>query len=164
MTLVYTQARKSAKELLDLAWDGELPVRLRGLTDYLRAEKVDASLGAISGAVSKESGRAPVILINKDEPERRRRFTWAHELGHIVERGTVAQDDDYSFSDHRGREYDLHEFYADEFAGALLMPEDEFLTLLDRGVSDRQMARIFDVSVPAVRMRRKRLRANPTEA
>lgn len=164
MTLAYRQARKSAKELLNLAWDGQLPVRLKGLTDYLRAEKIDASLGAISGAVSKESGRAPVILINQDEPEVRRRFTWAHELGHIVERGTVAQDDDYSFSDHRGREYDLHEFYADEFAGALLMPEEEFLPLLDRGISEREIARIFEVSLPAVRMRRKRLQTNPTHA
>ena len=158
MTLVYQQARKSAQELLDLAWDRRLPVRLPPLNDYLGAEKLEVALGALSGAVSKEPGRAPIILLNSHDSEQRRRFTWAHELGHIVERGTVAKDEDYSFTDHRGSAYDLHEFYADEFAGALLMPQEALARLEMDGLTDHEMAQVFDVSVSALRKRRQRLR------
>lgn len=161
MTLVYQQARQSAQELLDLAWDDRLPVRLTLLNDYLGAEKLEAALGPLSGAVSKEAGRPPVILLNSNHSEQRRRFTWAHELGHIVERGTVAQDEDYSFTDHRGSKYDLHEFYADEFAGALLMPQEAISRMQSEGWTHHEMARAFDVSISALRKRLQRLQDHP---
>lgn len=115
----------------------------------------------ISGFVLKEKGTAPEIFINELETPQRQRFTLAHEIGHLVERNVLARDDDYSFIDHRRTDsYDLHEFYADEFAGELLMPADE----LDQIVTQHGeyiAAHHFGVSVPAINKRRERLAKNP---
>lgn len=92
------------------------------------------------------------------------RFTLAHELGHYVERVDVSDDNDFSFVEKREPgQYDLHEFYADEFAGALLMPEQPFMTMLDEGKSLIEIAARFGVSLDAARKRRERLRTNQPE-
>lgn len=159
--LVYQLAREEASRILLEHWDGRLPVRLGEITQALGAQKFETSLGpTLSGLVTKECKQAPRIVLNSDEPVARRRFTWAHELGHIVERDD-ATDHDYSFTEGRGLKYDLHEFFADEFAGALLMPVDEIVRMRDEGKTPGQMARIFDVSVRAVTTRLKRLEKKP---
>lgn len=161
--LAYIRARREAQELLDAHWDGEFPVKLGPITAALGADKYEVSLwGGVSGLVSKKPSENPQIVLNSDEPAVRRRFTWAHELGHIVERGLVAYDEDYSFTDARGDKYNLHEFFADELAGALLMPESEVRRLEERGASLADQARHFGVSIPAVRQRHKRLAAQKT--
>lgn len=83
-----------------------------------------------------------------------------HEIGHYIERTDVADDPEYSFADLRTpSSYDLHEFFADEFAGAFLMPEDEIVAMLNKedatliGIAEQ-----FGVLVPAVKRRRNRLR------
>ncbi|MHC9941634.1 ImmA/IrrE family metallo-endopeptidase [Corynebacterium diphtheriae] len=71
--------------------------------------------------------------MNSNEPEVRQRFTLAHEIGHLVEREHLGKDVEYSFIDYRNNgKCDLHEFYADEFAGSLLMPAREFSKILDK--------------------------------
>jgi IrrE N-terminal-like domain len=48
----------------------------------------------------KRIGKRPTIIINVDQPSRRRRFTLAHELGHVLipwHRGSVY--DDFSIVD-----------------------------------------------------------------
>jgi Zn-dependent peptidase ImmA (M78 family) len=67
----------------------------------------DMQGSAISGVTVSVAGIPPLILLNKDQPADRMRFTLAHELGHMV----------------------LHRFpgpnmerEANEFASALLMP------------------------------------------
>jgi Zn-dependent peptidase ImmA (M78 family) len=76
----------------------------------------------------------------------------------------VSDDNDFSFVEKREPgQYDLHEFYADEFAGALLMPEQPFMKMLDENVSLIEIAARFGVSLDAARKRRERLRRNPPE-
>lgn len=163
--LAYIRAHREARELLEAHWDGEFPVKLGPITEALDAVKYEMPLdGGISGVVSKQPRGAAEIVLNSTEPAARRRFTWAHELGHVVERGSIASDDDYSFTDARGNDYDLHEFFADEFAGALLMPEEEINRLETMGHSIAQQARYFGVSIPAVRERHKRLSNQPSPA
>lgn len=160
--LVYEAARKQAQNYLDAYWDGLLPVKLAPITQALDASKVESDmLGSVSGLVIKDAGQPPRILLNSGESAQRRRFTWAHELGHVIERASVANDDEYSFSDARGKKYDLHEFYADEFAGALLMPLSELQRMQKCGRSIPEMANEFGVSVPAVQHRLKRLAKHP---
>jgi Zn-dependent peptidase ImmA (M78 family) len=74
----------------------------------------------------KEEGRA-LIIINKDHPENRQRFTSAHELGHFVlkhkgrffvDKGTVIYRDNQSSTGEIEEERD-----ANKFAAELLMPE-----------------------------------------
>ncbi|MCI4013030.1 ImmA/IrrE family metallo-endopeptidase [Brevibacterium sp. ZH18] len=161
--LVYQSARREAKKLLDNCWDGSYPVRLRPFNDELNAEAYAADLGnKLSGVVSKASGQPAKIVLNSRHVDRRNRFTWAHELGHVVERRELAQDDDYSFEElSRGQDYDLHEFFADEFAGSLLMPKDKIEELQRWNYSPIDMAEFFDVSVDAVEKRLKRLTRHP---
>ncbi|WP_415829953.1 ImmA/IrrE family metallo-endopeptidase [Helcobacillus massiliensis] len=152
--LVYESARREAQRLLDDHWDGNLPVSLDVMTLAVSASKYETSMGAgLSGLVSKERDKQPIIALNSDESAPRRRFTWAHEIGHIVERDRVAHDRDYSFTEARGQKYDLHEFFADEFAGALLMPQSDILSMSARGLSNQHMAETFGVSRAAVAKR-----------
>lgn len=161
--LVYRKARSEAEKLLDRCWDGSYPVKLRPFNTELNAEAYASDLGNdLSGVVSKEQGKPARIVLNSRHVSRRNRFTWAHELGHVVERRSVANDDEYSFEElKRGQTYDLHEFFADEFAGSLLMPKDEIERLRSFGYSAVDLAEYFDVSVDAVKKRINRLAKNP---
>ena len=160
--LVYERARREAQALLENHWDGELPVRLKAFSRALGVQAFRADLGdEISGVVSKSASEPPRIVVNQTESAPRRRFTLAHELGHVVERASIAHDDEYSFRDMRKPgDYDLHEFFADEFAGALLMPEEEMRHMEERGMTTGQMASKFQVSVSALQKRRTRLAKN----
>lgn len=115
----------------------------------------------VSGFVLKEKDTAPEVFINSLETSQRQRFTLAHEIGHVIERDLIAGDNDYSFIDYRkSDDYNLHEFYADEFAGALLMPADELLRIV-KAQGEYAAAEHFGVSVPAVRKRCDRLENTP---
>ncbi|GIM31527.1 ImmA/IrrE family metallo-endopeptidase [Paraclostridium bifermentans] len=103
-----------------------------------------------------------IISVDSSKPENRQRFSLAHELGHLflhMKRldekywsNNVIKDSAY-FRYGRG----IEELEANEFAGAFLMPEEEFLDLYhnDYGITD--IARRFNVSEPAVYTRGKNL-------
>lgn len=163
-TLVYQAARDEAAKALEAFGDAlTFPVNLAMVSELMYAERrLDDQLGDISGMILKEPGQPAQILINKKNSAERQRFTWAHELGHLAERTTLAKDFDYSFVDLRkSGNYSIHEFYADEFAGALLMPAWKIAQLQEEGKSLVEMARFFGVSLPALNMRLHRLTVNP---
>lgn len=161
--LVYKKARLEAEKLRDVCWDGRFPVALQPITDELNAELYRADLGdGLSGVVSKDEGKRARIVLNSRHVERRNRFIWAHELGHIVEREMIANDSEYSFEElTHGGSYDLHEFFADEFAGALLMPAAAITQLRSGGATLEEMAEYFNVSVSAVKRWLDRLHTHP---
>lgn len=164
--LLYEAARKHAHKIsqatpVDRTGTKSLEqiAAIYGATVFFRPLKDD-----VSGVVIKNAGEDPTIFINTNETFVRQRFTLAHEIGHLVERRELGEDDDYSFVDGRiDDHYDLHEFFADEFAGSLLMPAEEFLRVYD---ADGKYATAvhFGVSVPAVEKRKKRLDKNPPVA
>lgn len=165
MTLVWQDARRSAKNVLDKYWDGKYPVKVSKISRKMGVMTYRATLpDGLSGMIIKEKGSEPRSYADADEPDVRRRFTFAHELGHYVERTTLANDNDFAFKDGRSEKYDLHEFYADEFAGALLMPEDDFVKMQQEGKSLIDMAAKFGVSLSAVRKRRERLKKDKPES
>ena len=59
--------------------------------------------------------------------------------------------------------YDLHEFFADEFACALLMPAQDILECRANGLSHTKMAERYDVPIAAVKEWLKRLDRHPNE-
>jgi Zn-dependent peptidase ImmA (M78 family) len=84
----------------------------------------------------KRSGIRPTIIINSDRPASRKRFTLAHELGHVLipwHQGSLY--DDFSVSDGAsGFDHWEMEGEANRFASELLMPSDwtsEVLRLAD---------------------------------
>lgn len=164
MIYAWQDARRKAQETLDKYWDGEFPVRVSSISKRMGVTPYRATLPyGVSGMIIKEAGQDARSYAEATESEERRRFTFAHELGHYVERVTVADDNDFAFKDKRSKDYDLHEFYADEFAGALLMPEKPFLRMVDEGKSLIEIASHFGVSLAAARKRKERLAKNPPE-
>src|SRR4051795_10282878 len=69
------------------------------------------------GALVKEPGKEPTILLNQNDGQNRKRFTCAHELGHYVRRSE--ESDEYATIDLRNQSSatgeDHEEIYANEF-------------------------------------------------
>lgn len=160
--LVWQEARKEARSLRDR-------LKMQGpQIDLLQvAAELDLSVTfrrlahGYSGLIIKEEKEKAQIFIDIGENSERQRFTLAHEIGHYVER-LLRGDNEFSFTDNgRGRmpngDYDLHEFFADEFAGELLMPEEDFFQQIKSGKSPQEVAEHFGVSVPAVLTRVRRI-------
>lgn len=118
--------------------------------------------GGASGMIIKRENRDKArIYINAGKAEKRQRFTLAHEIGHYIERMVQASDREFSFTDGIERrttqKYDLHEFYANQFAGALLMPENEVRLATPNLDDPLTLSLHFDVSIPAAQKRLERL-------
>lgn len=158
------EAERDAAKLLQATWDGGVPVdpvaiaRVAGLR-VLEAELDENTLGALV----KQPGQDPTILLNEGDSKNRRRFTCAHELGHFVRRSEEA--DEYTRVDLRSplsaTGENSEEVYANEFAACLLMPEDEVKSLHSTGMSDLEMAIRFKVSREAMQFRLKNLELMP---
>lgn len=97
------------------------------------------------------------ILFNDNEPEVRRRFTIAHELGHFVlQHGHAFRDPNRNFSIGI---YDPREVAANKFAVELLMPEIAVRHFVEKEKEyDAQvLADRFGVSLTALRFRLENL-------
>jgi Zn-dependent peptidase ImmA (M78 family) len=112
------------------------------------------------GALLKQPGQDPTIMINESDSTNRRRFTCAHELGHYVRRSDDAEE--YATVDLRSGlsavGVDEDEIYANEFAASLLMPRREVKRLITEGFADWEMAIRFKVSREAMQFRLKNLK------
>lgn len=158
--LVWQEARRQARALVGEDQMAGDPYEL--CERYGIDVRVGKLPGDVSGMIIKESGRDAEILLSKDDSQNRRRFTCAHELGHYIERTAVAGDQDFSFRDLRSPgSYDLHEFFADEFAGELLMPARTFGQDLLDGVPISSLALRYNVTISAAEKRRERLEKFP---
>lgn len=163
--LAYQEARQQAHALLNSrAWDRQYPVKLLPFLDVANATLTEVTaLGdnKVSGMIIKDNNAAAHIFINTSEVYPKQRENLAHELGHLVERA-LREDKEYSFLDLReDAGVDLHEFYADEFACALLMPPEEFMKLQAAGETIFSIAAYFNVTIDAVQYWRQRLTRNP---
>jgi hypothetical protein len=107
--------------------------------------------------VDKDTCTPPEIYINAREPRSRQRFLLAHSIGHLIERISIAEKHSFSFLEKRNNDYDLCEFFADEFAGALLMPEKPLMEVINNTESHLMAACMFDVSIFTVRKRLARI-------
>ena len=77
----------------------------------------------IAGKVERNSTNSR-IFVNRSDIPARKRFTVAHEIGHIILHNDISKDID--FVDYRNNgKYDQREFEADNFAAALLMPREK---------------------------------------
>lgn len=119
----------------------------------------------VSGALVKTVNMDfPVIMVDSSEPDVRKRFTVAHELGHYLYNTLVLKlDGAYEKIDYRGQSSklgnDREEIFANGFAAALLMPKE---IMLEKGSSLIQtqvleLASKLDVSLEALKYRLKYL-------
>jgi Zn-dependent peptidase ImmA (M78 family) len=92
----------------------------------------------------RQTPTGPVVLLRMNEPIERRRFTLAHELGHVVARGEGVR------SPLLGRTLDAfhsEETFCDALAGALLMP---YCWVMDRfAQSPHELSTVSDLALKA---------------
>lgn len=164
---IRSDAERDADGILDELWDdhldGRLPIDPVRIARRLGIDVLNARLDPdVSGALVKELGQDPVIVLNWHDSNNRKRFTCAHEIGHFVKRSD--KPDDYEYVDRRdtfsASGQDPDEVHANTFAACLLMPANHVRRLRRRGLSDVEMAVRFDVSREAMQY----LRCSPRPA
>lgn len=156
---IRSKARAAAEVVLETFWDlDKFPVdpvkiaRDHG-AEVFWGDMVEDLDGMYLPATDESR---PRILVDTEGAPTRRRFTTAHELGHLVEDGASAQTD-------RRRDKlsrtgtDPHEVFANEFAAALLMPEYAIKRLLGAGERKERLAKFFEVSPIAMKHRLENL-------
>ncbi len=109
----------------------EAVARLRGNIEWVDEAEFEASI--------EKQGNGFQILISKEVSENRRRFSIAHELGHLfIHMGYLVDEEKwksvgtYTDSVYYRFGYTTEEYEANEFAAALLMPRDEFILIARR--------------------------------
>lgn len=118
-----------------------------------------------------------IITLYKTEPNNRKRFSIAHELGHLflhmgylINEKKWEQTKDYSdlVFYRKGNQKQFEEYEANEFAASLLMPENDFLKKIqelkdsDGYCNLNDLAEYFGVSSEAAKIRGKVLKVFPS--
>ena len=154
-------AHQTAAIVRQTFWSGRYPVDPVKIALALGAEVYEANLSNnIFGATIQDSETSIRIYINKNQPASRYRFSAAHELGHYVDRSRrfevlprvidrrSSKMPDFNTSEGK------REIWANEFAGELLMPQEEIRQQRENGnTSPIRLAKLFNVSLPAMNYR-----------
>lgn len=175
--IVSTQkAVEFAKQALQLAWDGNLPVTPQTIAQALVVHKKNEATGAIenlpirvrplnslalgsaSGQASLENTDEGLVFYcdyNADEISYRNRFTIAHELGHVLLRHV--HEGKKQLRDTTFGNSDPIERAANTFAAELIMPEQKVRELFRGATSVQQLSEAFGVSNAAMSYRLQNL-------
>ncbi|WP_125721147.1 ImmA/IrrE family metallo-endopeptidase [Pseudoalteromonas rubra] len=150
--------RNEAQKVLKRLWcDSQFPVDPVTICKSLGLDVVEMALpDKVSGALIKEAGADPVIVLHQDDHLNRKRFSCAHELGHYISRiESDNTDKEYEYIDLRGPTAstgeDEEEVFANQFAANLLMPNEEVKKLHRKKMAHFEMALHFGVSVEALK-------------
>jgi Zn-dependent peptidase ImmA (M78 family) len=148
---------KDAERIRTMVWtEGRFPVDPVQIARRLGIDVRQAYLSeSVSGALVKNLGEDPAILLNASDHANRQRFTCAHELGHFVSR--ESDPDAYEYVDLRDTIWSAagtnpDEVYANQFAANLLMPEKEVRKLHGKKTVT-EMALYFGVSQDSMHYR-----------
>lgn len=117
----------------------------------------------VSGMISKK-GENINLLVNYQDAPQRKRFTIAHELGHhflhLLEDGDFVDKDLFRPQEPLGDEMTdkkRQEVQANQFAAALLMPEELVKKAYSITSEIAQLSLLFNVSEPAMAIRLSQL-------
>lgn len=154
--------KEAAQQLLESTWKGRgFPVDPILIAGDLGIDVIETDLpDNVSGALIKDEGKDPVIVLSKTDSKNRQRFTCAHELGHYAYRIT-SNENHYEYvdlrSDSSANGTNKEEIFANQFAASLLMPKEAIEELVNKKLPDFLLAQRFGVSDDAVRFRLKNL-------
>jgi len=159
---------RNAADMLKTHWsttDGAviLPVDPIGIAKKLGIKVFTAELRRdVAGFLSLGGGQEPQFYLSDADDYNRQRFTCAHELGHWDDRSRAGVEYPERIVDYRGASAsagtDPSEIYANQFAAALLMPEDEMRRLNAKGYGAYAIADKLRVSSEAAMFRMKKLK------
>ncbi len=158
--------KMNAQKVLDMYWNGYLPVDVLGIAEKMGFRLIDAvDDPALSGYIELK-GSVPFCSYNSQEPMTRQRFTIAHEIGHYA---LGHLHDDRNFLDGKRMFRDtsssfqlgqnFQETQANQFAAELLMPAN----VVDWLIKEKNIKTIealsenFNVSTTAMIYRLKKL-------
>ena len=157
--------RNEARKVYDSFWKGRpFPVDPVTISELIGLDVLETTLpDTVSGALIKEAGKDPVIILHKFDHSNRKRFSCSHELGHYIDRVESSESSsEFEYVDLRGPNSsngsDPSEVFANQFAANLLMPEEVISKLHRENKSHVEMAIFFGVSVEALKNRLKSLR------
>lgn len=131
------------------------PIDVQSLVSQYADLEFDSIPGGIDAVCVglKTPGKRPLVIVDKDKPELRRRFTLGHELGHLLipwHAGMIV-DDIHLFEDNFEEAY--IEAEANRFASELLSPAEwmtsNFDMLGNTAKSVREIAQKARISIPA---------------
>jgi Zn-dependent peptidase ImmA (M78 family) len=165
----YKKLEKQVSELLKKEGITSLPIPVERIARTKGVEVVPYDLGEeVSGVLSINNSKG-TIGYNPTQSKVRQRFTIAHELGHFLlhreSNKEMFVDKDFLVKFRSKKNYTQserrQESEANAFAAALLMPRDFVLTELNKEkfqvLSELQLieelAKVFDVSIPAMTYR-----------
>jgi Zn-dependent peptidase ImmA (M78 family) len=150
------QIEDHASEVLRAAGYSEPPISAYALAYRagVSVDFVDFDDEAIAGQIMREGDQAD-ILVRDADPEYRKNFTVAHELGHFfLHPNQDWSDDEVTMYRHAYRAEDVGvdraEFQANAFAAALLMPEEPMRRLWNKFQSVNYLRPILMVSKSAI--------------
>ncbi|WP_197496316.1 ImmA/IrrE family metallo-endopeptidase [Gallibacterium salpingitidis] len=149
-----------AETVLNSFWNKVIPVDPIAIAKCFGINVVYDNLpGDASGALVKTKDMDyPIILVDQSDPDVRKRFTIAHEIGHYIYNTFILELKNYEKIDYRNSKSsggtDTEEIFANKFAAALLMPESYLkkLDLSNRSIVIEQSA-ILRVSAEALNYR-----------
>jgi Zn-dependent peptidase ImmA (M78 family) len=168
--LKFKRVTEVAYEVLYKADIAKAPVDLEKILNITGVTAEEADLGPdVSGLLAIHNGHG-MIAYSAEQSNQRQRFTIAHELGHFLlhkpdSEDTVFVDKDFIVKYRSNKAYTeielRQEQEANAFAASLLMPKDLLFEELSkeniRSMSESalidELARTFDVSVPAMTFR-----------
>lgn len=149
---------ETIREGLDLDMPIDIEEAVNRLGGTLSASALDDKIEAL---VRKNGDRFEIVIHN-DKPNPRKRFSIAHELGHLflhmgylVDPGKWGKAEEYKDSVYYRFGFGIEEDEANEFAAAFLMPEREFREAIagnSKGgkCAIANVANVFDASKSAV--------------
>jgi len=155
----------AAEKIRTTFWENErFPVDPVTIARKLGVEVLETELpDQISGALLKEVGQDPKIIVHYADHNNRKRFSCAHELGHYVSK--VESNDEstqYEYIDFRSpissNGTEPEEVFANRFAACLLMPKHIMKALNKKKKYHVEIAAYLGVSNEAVKHRLKNLK------
>lgn len=158
-------ASMSVKELRDFAIKNNIsvqPIDVERLANAIGLMVVYEPMeNDLSGYLEKRQ-YGWVAGINSLQHPKRQRFTIAHEIGHYLLHSDVRPRFDDTILMRRAQRRDRLELEADEFAGELILPAEEFHAKVREGMKKlSDLSAYFDVSMMAVQYKAKLLGYRP---
>ena len=139
-----------------------VPTNLDAIGKHWGVERVIHRRLNVSGIVHRFDSGKSVVLLNEDDVPGRQRFSWAHELGHIVMAGHTSPG---MACRTFGQKDAALERCCDVIAAELLMPQSKFAVEADRVGwslrSVRSLANAFQVTTQATVRRLVELMREP---
>lgn len=150
------------------AFNLQAPIDLELLVEQLGGKLIETSdVGENMEAKIEKKQNSFVITIDPKRYDKRKRFSIAHELGHLfLHMGYLINPEKWNSTDqyidsvYYRYGYNIEEFEANEFAACLLMPVEEFIDISGQNFENGfynidEIAKHFDVSIQAVSNRGK---------